>query len=74
MRLWQGASAFYDPELYQGVALNRTLGIAGFPNGEGSKAGDYATRIGMARLFVRQVIGFGGPTEAIDQETQPVTN
>ncbi len=67
-RLWDGAAVYYDPELYQGVALNHTLGIAGFPNGEGSKSGSYDIEEGTARLFMRQVIGFGGPTEKIEPD------
>lgn len=64
-RLWEGAEVYFDPEMYQGVGLSHTFGIAAFPNGEAQKNGAYDFQYGDARLFLRQVIGLGGPTEQI---------
>lgn len=64
-RLWQGAEVYYNPELYEGVGLSRGEGTAGFPNGDATRAGDYGFTTGDARIFLRQVIGLGGPTEQI---------
>ena len=33
-RLWKGAEAYFNPEISGGAGLSKTLGIAGFPNGE----------------------------------------
>src|ERR1035437_3074753 len=34
VRLWTGASAYFDPEISGGNGFSKTLGVAGFPNGE----------------------------------------
>jgi len=33
-RLWKGAEAYFNPEMSGGAGLSKTLGVAGFPNGE----------------------------------------
>jgi high affinity Mn2+ porin len=64
-RLWEGAEVYMDRELYEGKGLDDALGVAGFPNGEANKAGSWPIKTNDARLFIRQVIGLGGPTEQI---------
>lgn len=64
-RLWQGAEVYYDRELYEGIGLSNSLGVAGFPNGEANKAGSWGFKTNGARFFLRQVIGLGGPQEQI---------
>ncbi len=64
-RLWDGAEVYYDPEWYEGKGLSSSFGAAGFPNGEANKAGSWDFKENPARLFIRQVIGLGGPTERI---------
>ena len=58
--LWPGAALYYDPEVTQGEGLSDTTGIAGFPNGEGSRASSKTPQYATARLFIRQVINLGG--------------
>src|SRR5262249_18822547 len=41
-RLWRGAELIFNPELSGGTGLSRTLGIAGFPNGEATRVGAVA--------------------------------
>jgi len=65
-RLWDGAAVYYDPEWYEGKGLSSSFGVAGFPNGEANKAGSWGFKENPARVFIRQVIGLGGPTEKID--------
>ncbi len=67
-RLWQGGEVYFNPELYEGKGLSDSFGAAGFPNGEANKAGSWNFKYGDARLFVRQTIGLGGPTEQMDSE------
>src|ERR1700744_1341473 len=38
-RLWKGAEAYFNPEISGGAGLSKTLGIAGFPNGETFRIG-----------------------------------
>lgn len=65
-RLWQGAEAYFNPEVFKGFGLSKTLGIAGFSNGEAAKAGSYKFNTGNARTFLRQTIGLGGESEWVE--------
>jgi high affinity Mn2+ porin len=53
VRLWRGAEAHTDFLMWQGFGLSRTLGIEGFPNGDGYKAGTEIPNVMFARLFIR---------------------
>jgi high affinity Mn2+ porin len=65
-RLWSGAAIYVNPEVTQGTGLSETLGVAGFPNGEATRAGTETPRINLARLFLRQTIGLGGGTQRVE--------
>jgi high affinity Mn2+ porin len=66
-RLWEGAEAYYNPEMFEGTPFNGELvGLGGFYNGELQK-GSYAPPIYYtARAFIRQTIGLGGGKEYIE--------
>ncbi len=64
-RLWNGAAIFIDPEYAQGQGLNGTHGVAGFPNGEATKAGSLRGKIDIERLALSQVFGLGGEQEDV---------
>jgi high affinity Mn2+ porin len=64
-RLWSGAEAFVDGLLWQGFGLSKTLGVEGFPNGEGFRLGTKVPNVTFSRLFLRQTIGLGGETEPV---------
>jgi high affinity Mn2+ porin len=65
LRLWRGAALYVNPEFFQGLGFNKKFGVAGFPNGEATKAGSIAPSADMARYFLQQVISLGGPQEWI---------
>ncbi len=65
LRLWSGGAVYANPEIDQGFGLSGTLGVAGFPNGEGAKVGAADPYYRLPRLFLRQVIGSGGEEEAV---------
>jgi high affinity Mn2+ porin len=67
-KLWDGAGVYFNPEFDQGFGLNSTTGAAGFPNGEAFRAGTVEPRLNYPRLFVRQVIGFGGAQETFERD------
>jgi high affinity Mn2+ porin len=67
-KLWDGAGVYFNPEFTQGFGLNSTTGVAGFTNGEGFRNGTVNPRLNYPRLFVRQVIGFGGEQETIERD------
>jgi high affinity Mn2+ porin len=73
-RPWRGAEFYVDPEATQGFGLGHTVGIAGFPNGEASKAGSNTPKVALARYFVRQVIGLGGDTEFVGPDTNQLAS
>ena len=64
-RLWDGATVFVDPEYAQGQGLNGTHGVAGFLNGEATKAGSLRGKFDIERLVFSQVIGLGGEQEDV---------
>ncbi|MEH3118595.1 MAG: carbohydrate porin [Methylorubrum populi] len=65
LRLFEGTELYYNPEFSQGFGLSRTLGIAGFVNGEAQKAGAPFPKLRSNRYFVRQTFGLGGETEQV---------
>jgi high affinity Mn2+ porin len=67
-RLWTGGSIYYDPEFTEGNGLSDGVGVAGFPNGEGTRAGSTTPIYDTARLYLQQVVGFGGPTEKVEDD------
>ncbi|HXA45687.1 MAG TPA: carbohydrate porin [Candidatus Angelobacter sp.] len=68
VRLWPGAEAHIDGLMWQGFGLGNTLGVEGFPNGEAFKLGTGVPSGNIARLFIRQTIGFGGAQEDVDDD------
>lgn len=64
LRLWPGGQFYVDPEVDQGFGLSDTLGLAAFPNGEGSKVGSATPYFRLQQIFFRQTIDLGGDTEA----------
>src|SRR5215469_10981516 len=68
VRLWQGAEAHVDGLMWQGFGLSDTLGVEDFPNGEAFRLGTKVPNVNLPRVFVRQVIGFGGEQEAVEDD------
>lgn len=64
-KLMEGTELYYNPEFSQGFGLSRTLGVAGFVNGEAQKAGAPFPKLRSNRYFVRQTFGLGGETEEV---------
>ncbi|GGH16494.1 carbohydrate porin [Mucilaginibacter phyllosphaerae] len=67
-RLWKGAEAYFNPEMSGGSGLSKTLGIAGFPNGETFRVGGAEPKIYIARLYLSQYFEWGNEKEAIDDD------
>jgi|FEC22Drversion2_1045045.scaffolds.fasta_scaffold01453_2 high affinity Mn2+ porin len=68
IRLWEGGSLYYNPELLQGFGLASTFGAAGFPNGEAQKSNFPYPQYSTSRLFLRQEVGLGGEREKVDSD------
>jgi high affinity Mn2+ porin len=70
--LWPGASLYYDPEFTQGSGLSNTVGIADFPNGEGSRASSVNPVYATSRLLIRDVVNLGGADSKVDDDQNQV--
>lgn len=64
-RPWSGAELYFDPEVAQGVPLSRLTGLGGMSNGEMARTSGASPTFYRARLFLRQVWGFGGGSTAV---------
>jgi high affinity Mn2+ porin len=65
VRLWDGAEAHMDALMWQGSGVANSVGVEGFPNGEAFRIGTDVPNATIARLFIRQTIGFGSDQEAV---------
>jgi high affinity Mn2+ porin len=68
VRLWHGAEAHIDGQMWQGFGLDNAVGVEGFPNGEAYRIGTQVPNGVIARLFIRQTIGFGGEQEDVPDD------
>jgi high affinity Mn2+ porin len=64
-RLWKGAQVFFNPEISGGAGLSKTLGVAGFPNGETFRVGSASPSIYIARLYFTQNFEWGKEKDTI---------
>jgi len=67
-RLWKGAEAYFNPEISGGAGLSKTLGVAGFPNGETFRVGGAEPRIYIARLYLKQTFEWGKEKDTIEDD------
>ncbi len=66
VELWDGGEAYANPEVEQGFGLSKTVGVAGFPNGEGAKVGAAEPYFRLQRLFFRQTLDLGGEVQNVE--------
>ncbi|HJP62900.1 MAG TPA: carbohydrate porin [Mucilaginibacter sp.] len=67
-RLWKGAEAYFNPEISGGAGLSKTLGVAGFPNGETFRVGAAEPKIYIARLYLKQIFEWGKEKDTLDDD------
>ncbi len=65
-RLWTGGSVYFNPEILAGQGVSRTLGLAGYPNGEIYRVDDPSFKMAMSRLYFQQIWGLSGESEHFD--------
>ena len=63
--LWPGTEIYFDPEVSAGSGLSGVLGMGDPPNGETPRVSGTEASETVARLFLRQTFGFGGPREDV---------
>jgi high affinity Mn2+ porin len=71
-RILADTEIYYNPEELQGHGLSETVGIAGFPNGEGGKASFPNFHYNTSRLFIRQTFELGGGTQKVEDDENQV--
>lgn len=67
-RLWKGAQVYFNPEMSGGAGFSKTLGVAGFPNGETFRVGGDAPKIYIARLFYTQNFEWGNEKDTLTDD------
>jgi high affinity Mn2+ porin len=67
-RLWKGTEAYFNPELSGGAGLSKTLGVAGFPNGETFRVGAAEPKIYIGRLYFKQNFEWGKEKDTIEDD------
>ena len=66
VRVGHGFEIYIDPEAAGGEGFSNVLGIAGFPNGEITRALSANPKPYIARAFIRQTWGLGREHEHVD--------
>ncbi|WP_299291334.1 carbohydrate porin [uncultured Mucilaginibacter sp.] len=67
-RLWKGAQAFFNPEISGGAGFSKTLGVAGFPNGETFRVGSAEPKIYVARAYLTQRFSWGNGQDTLSDD------
>lgn len=67
-RLWKGAQAFFNPEMSGGAGFSKTLGAAGFPNGETFRVGSPEPKIYIARAYLTQRFSWGNEQDTLSDD------
>jgi high affinity Mn2+ porin len=68
-RPWQDGELYFNPELASGVPFSGNLvGLAGFTNGEITRAGGSRPKPYRQRLFLRQTWNHGGEQEQVESD------
>lgn len=67
-RPWAGGELYFNPEMTQGVAFSNLNGLAGFTNGELTRASGTNPTIYRQRLFLRQTWNRDGDHVAVDAD------
>jgi high affinity Mn2+ porin len=65
IRVTNGTEIYCDPEVAAGRGIGHVLGIGDFPNGEITRVTSPEPSPYVARLYLQQTFGFGGPQEDI---------
>jgi high affinity Mn2+ porin len=73
---WHGGEVYFDPEVSGGEGLSGVNGIGDFSNGDISHVGMPEPEPYVARLFYKQTLDLGGPTEDLPEGPNqlPVTS
>ena len=68
IRLWEGGSAYVNPEINMGYGPGNSTGSAAYPDGLAQKIGRSAPYMRFQRYFLRQIIGLDGGDQVSDPD------
>jgi high affinity Mn2+ porin len=69
---WKNTYIVFNPEAAGGKGLSKTLGIAGFPNGEVYRVGDPKPKPFIARLYVEQRFALSRRKESVEDDLNQI--
>ena len=72
-RLAPNTDVYFNPEVISGVPFSGLVGLAGFTNGEATKAGGAQAKFYSARAFVRHTINQEGSDVVLENEANQIT-
>src|SRR3974390_1443061 len=70
LRPWRGGELFVVPELTQGLPFSNLTGLAGFNNGELTRASGTEPRLYRQKLYLRQTWNLGGGVEEVEADLE----
>jgi high affinity Mn2+ porin len=66
LRLWEGGSAYVNPEINEGYGPGNSTGSAAYPDGLAQKIGRAAPYMRFQRYFIRQIIGLDSSGDQVN--------
>ena len=72
-RLAPNTDVYFNPEVVSGVPFSGLVGLAGFTNGEATKASGAQAKFYSARAFVRHTINQEGSDVVLENEANQIT-
>lgn len=72
-RLAPNADIYFNPEVFSGVPFSGLVGLAGFTNGEATKATGAQAKFYSARAFLRQTFNQEGDKIVLENEANQIT-
>lgn len=69
---WKHTYLVFNPEAAGGKGLSKTLGIAGFPNGEVYRVGDPKPKPFIARLYIEQRFALSERKESVEEDLNQI--
>ena len=67
-RTWKHGALYFNPEVSAGKGFSKTLGVAGFPNGEVYRVSDPKPQFTPARFYLRQIFPLSKNCKSVEDD------
>jgi len=74
IKLWKHGALYFNPELSAGKGFSKTLGVAGFPNGEVYRVSDPKPQFTPARFYIRQLFPLSQNSIPVEDKLNQLAN